>query len=251
MILAMIYAFDLFNRLNKMLPMAKASPKVERGDVTREALVQAAIEIFGRDGFHAASTRAIAERAGANQALIGYHFRGKLGLYLATFEYIVGQITTRMEPIARRIEDELAQRGPAKDTAERRERAVTGVIDIANGIIDLITEPRSELWAQLVLREQQAPTAAFGILYDGLMGRLTRLLTELIRRAQPGGPRVDARLLASTLVGQILIFRTGRAAVMRHMGWSRIGERERSQIRGVVKRNIVVLLGQGEASHDD
>ena len=63
--------------------MAKASPKVERGDITREAFIQAAIEIFGRDGFHAASTRAIAERAGANQALIGYHFRGKLGLYKA------------------------------------------------------------------------------------------------------------------------------------------------------------------------
>jgi hypothetical protein len=39
--------------------------------------------------------------------------------------------------------------------------------------------------------------------------------------------------------------------VMRHMGWSRIGDRERSQIHGVVRRNLLVLLGHGEASHDD
>ena len=93
----MIRMSDLFNRMNKMLPRAaKASPKADRGDVTREALIKAAIEIFGRDGFHAASTRAIAERAGANQALIGYHFRGKLGLYHATFEYIIGKIAARI-----------------------------------------------------------------------------------------------------------------------------------------------------------
>jgi AcrR family transcriptional regulator len=41
-----------------------------RGELTREALLSAALELFGHPGFDAASTRAIAERAGANQALI-------------------------------------------------------------------------------------------------------------------------------------------------------------------------------------
>ena len=44
------------------------STSPSRGDQTREALVAAAMDIFGRDGFHAASTRAIARAAGANQA---------------------------------------------------------------------------------------------------------------------------------------------------------------------------------------
>jgi AcrR family transcriptional regulator len=228
--------------------MAKASPKVERGDITREALIQAAIEIFGRDGFHAASTRAIAERAGANQALIGYHFRGKLGLYLAAFEYIIGQIAARIGPIVDRIADELAQQRPTK---EARERAVSGAVEMASGMIDLLTQSRSELWAQMILREQQAPTAAFDILYNGLMGRALRILTELIHRAKPLGPEVDARLLAFTLIGQVLVFRTARAGLMRHMGWTRIGDRERVQIQNVVRRNFMMLLDPGEASHDD
>ncbi|HET6470821.1 MAG TPA: TetR family transcriptional regulator, partial [Pseudomonadales bacterium] len=46
-------------------------PSSTRGDQTREALIDAAIEIFGRDGFRAASTRSIADAAGVNQALIG------------------------------------------------------------------------------------------------------------------------------------------------------------------------------------
>jgi len=231
--------------------LAKASPKVERGDITREALIQAAIEIFGRDGFHAASTRAIAERAGANQALIGYHFRGKLGLYLAAFEYIIDQIAARIGPIVDRIADELAQQRPTKEAKEARERAVSGAVEMASGMIDLLTQPRSELWAQMILREQQAPTAAFDILYNGLMGRSLRILTELIHRAKPQGPEVDARLLAFTLIGQVLVFRTARAGLMRHMGWTRIGDRERAQIQNVVRRNFMLLLDPGEASHDD
>lgn len=231
--------------------MAKASPKVERGDITREALIQAAIEIFGRDGFHAASTRAIAERAGANQALIGYHFRGKLGLYLAAFEYIIGQIAARIGPIVDRIADELAQQRATKEAKEARERAVSGAVEMASGMIDLLTQPRSELWAQMILREQQAPTAAFNILYDGLMGRSLRILTELIHRANPHGPHADARLLAFTLIGQVLVFRTARAGLMRHMGWTRIDDRERAQIQNVVRRNFMMLLDPGEAGHDD
>ncbi|MEE4243097.1 MAG: TetR family transcriptional regulator, partial [Desulfopila sp.] len=74
-----------------------------RGEVTRQNLILAAIEIFGRDGFHAASTRNIAQQAGVNQALIGYHFGGKEALYLAATEHIALQIRKRLAPLADEI----------------------------------------------------------------------------------------------------------------------------------------------------
>lgn len=86
-----------------------------RGDATREALISAAIAVFSRDGFHDASTRAIAEPAGVQHALIGYHFPGKEGLYLAAFEHIA-QLVGRLGPVVDGIEETLAK--PTKVTAK-------------------------------------------------------------------------------------------------------------------------------------
>jgi AcrR family transcriptional regulator len=52
-------------------------------ELTREALKGAAREAFAREGFEGARTREIAARAGANKALISYHFGGKQGLFTA------------------------------------------------------------------------------------------------------------------------------------------------------------------------
>ncbi|HEX6141368.1 MAG TPA: TetR family transcriptional regulator, partial [Geminicoccaceae bacterium] len=51
----------------------------ERGEATRERLLLAAIDVFGRRGFEA-STRELAGAAGVNLAAIPYHFGSKHGL---------------------------------------------------------------------------------------------------------------------------------------------------------------------------
>ncbi|SRR5579872_1000117 len=50
-------------------------------DSTREALLEAATEVFSRDGYHDATVREIVSLAGANVAAVKYHFGDKLGLY--------------------------------------------------------------------------------------------------------------------------------------------------------------------------
>ncbi|MCC6794377.1 MAG: TetR/AcrR family transcriptional regulator [Candidatus Hydrogenedentes bacterium] len=49
-------------------------------------LLRAAADAFAAQGYDAASTRAIADRAGVNIALIAYHFGGKDGLFDAVIE---------------------------------------------------------------------------------------------------------------------------------------------------------------------
>ena len=56
---------------------------------TRERIMAAAAEVFGRNGFKAATIRQIAEAAGVNVAAINYHFKGKQGLYAEVLETLL------------------------------------------------------------------------------------------------------------------------------------------------------------------
>ena len=50
---------------------------------TRSQLLAAATPLFARKGLHGVSVRELARSAGANLAMISYHFGGKDGLYAA------------------------------------------------------------------------------------------------------------------------------------------------------------------------
>jgi AcrR family transcriptional regulator len=215
-------------------------PSSARGDQTREALVDAAIEIFGRDGFRAASTRSIADAAGVNQALIGYHFGGKPGLYLAAFERITAAVEQHLLPVTQPIEDEV--RGGAVDRA----RCVGYVLTMIDAIVATFSLPESEAWARLILREQQNPSAAFDRLYDRVLGRHLKLLTGLIASVRALDPQsIEARLLSQTVIGQGLVFRSARATVLRHLGWRELGANEIATIQAVIRRNVTAMLTGG------
>jgi AcrR family transcriptional regulator len=188
--------------------VSTVSTSPSRGDQTREALVAAAMDIFGRDGFHAASTRAIARAAGANQALIGYHFGGKQGLYLAVFESILAQVKADVLPLALGITAEL-------DSLEAG-----------------ATEVPERALACLEFREQQDPTEAFELLYrdmyDPLLGVLRRLV-GLLLQVDPESETARAR--AMMILGQIIVFLAARTTALRQMHWEELGQAESEQLR--------------------
>lgn len=57
-----------------------------------ERILQAAIDLFGRDGIRATSLKAIAEQAGVSPALVVHHFKSKDGLRAACEERTVHEI---------------------------------------------------------------------------------------------------------------------------------------------------------------
>ncbi|MGB8858748.1 MAG: TetR/AcrR family transcriptional regulator [Ilumatobacteraceae bacterium] len=61
-------------------------------DVTRAALLVAAIHEFAAHGFDGASTRAIATRAGVHQPQINYHFASKLDLWRAAVALLLDEL---------------------------------------------------------------------------------------------------------------------------------------------------------------
>lgn len=222
--------------------MSSSNSADSRGDHTRESLISNALPIFARDGFHAVSTRDIAEAAGINQALIGYHFRSKEGLYLAVFEHITSQIRGRIGPLADAIEAAL-DAGPTPVQLSRRAALyLPHLLRLTDGMANLLSQERSTHWAQLILREQQSPTAAFSLLYDGFMGRVLNLLTRLVMRIRATDDEQAARLTVVTIFGQVMVFRAARAGVMRQMGWTQITETELAAIQQQIRTNVTAML---------
>ncbi len=219
-----------------------------RGDVTRQALILAAIKIFGRDGFHAASTREIAKEAKANQAAIGYHFGGKDALYLAAIKHIAEQIGMRIGPITLEIRAKLKEMAGRKtDFVEMREESLSLLVKLMNGMLRMLVDQGSSSWARLILREQQSPTPAFDVFYKELMSLVIQVTTELVSRIRGLDSQSDeAKLLAITVFGQVIIFRASREAVLRYMAWKDFREEQIEFIQAQITLNIKAMLIHGE-----
>lgn len=68
-------------------------------EATREALMNAATELFARRGYDGTRVDQIAERAGVNKAMISYHFGGKKGLYNEILSATFTEATRRFRRI--------------------------------------------------------------------------------------------------------------------------------------------------------
>jgi AcrR family transcriptional regulator len=212
-----------------------------RGDATREALVEAAVEIFGRDGFAATGTRAVAEAAGVNQAMIAYHFGGKAGLYLAAIGHIVERVRQRVDPLLAAIDAELGD----ANTEATADRCLEMLLQLLDSMVVVLTSEKSGTWARLILKEQQDPSEGFDVLYKGIMDRVLGMMGRLIGRIRSiDADSQAANLLAFTLFGQVLIFRTGRATVERRTGWQQFTQREIAAVQAQIHRNVTAILMQ-------
>ncbi len=75
---------------------AKATASANRrADVTRKAILRAAIREFSEHGLAGARTDTIAASAKVNKALLYYYFRSKTGLYAAAIEEVTSTIAER------------------------------------------------------------------------------------------------------------------------------------------------------------
>ena len=222
------------------------SPLV-RGDATREALIGAAIELFSAQGFSSVSTRELAERSGINQALIGYHFGNKEGLYLAVFEHIRDRVRERVGPVAEAARDLLDQPGNApKSVVARRELYLPPLLDIIDAVLSMLLAPETAHWADLIVREQSRPTAAFDVLYEGFMGTLLDLLTQLLAQLRHDeevhANAQTARLTALGVIGQLLVWRMAHHGALRHLEWPALDEEKIAAIKQSVRRNVTAQL---------
>jgi AcrR family transcriptional regulator len=214
-------------------------PLPTSADQTRAALINAALRLFGRDGYDATSTRAIAAAARANIGSITYHFGGKDGLRMAAADHIVETIRSLGAEALGAMDGSLSE-GMGPDEARRRLHAA--VERMASYVVG---RPEAGDIVQFLLRELAVPSPALDRIYRGLFEPMHRRLCR-IWSAATGEPTDGeaTRLAVFTLIGQVVYFRIGREAVLRRMGWEAIGAAETQRILDVVKRNLDAMLAE-------
>lgn len=196
---------------------------------SREALLDVALDSFGRRGFDGASTRAIAKAAGMPMSQITYHFGGKQGLYLACAQMVADRMRQIVGPAALRVEAEL-------DGSAAQARA--GLGHLLGALVEVMTDQGTMALSRFVMREQAEPTEAFAILYGGAITRALELIARMLAQVSGTPVTLDMRLRAITLFGQVVVFRAGHAGVLAFTGWQALGAAEVELVRRMVLAQV-------------
>lgn len=208
----------------------------QRGSDTRQRLIEAALDVFGRLGFEGATTRQIAKQAGVNLAAIVYHFGSKEALHMAVAEHIVTRVSARVGAM-------LAAVG-APEASATPQAARTALMQLIETFAEtLLGEAEAERWARFIVREQMQPTPAFDVIYR-MMGNVhalgSRLVATILGRDEEDE---EVKLKVFTLLGQLLVFRVAQELVLRRTGWRVIGEAERTKIKRMATSHVDAILG--------
>ncbi len=213
--------------------MARGRPSPAKPtETSRQRLIVAAIDLFGRRGLEATSTREIARAARVNIAGIAYHFGGKNQLYLACAEHIA---TTLKAGFATQMKSP----APGLTAQEQLRLTIAGVAKL------MLVTPSIAPFARFVLREHMEPGPALDTLYTGVMEPMHTRLCDLW--AEATGRAADSertKLQIFGLLSQVLVFRMARAGALRRMGWDELGPREFAMILENVNESLDALIAQ-------
>jgi TetR/AcrR family transcriptional regulator, regulator of cefoperazone and chloramphenicol sensitivity len=167
---------------------------------TPARLLDAAVELFARHGFHGTSIRDIAERAGANVAAGHYHYGSKEGLYL---EVLRAQFAT--------VRGELERRGATRPAPALRRATRAEVVELVEArittMLELLIGPPPSAHGQLMLREMCDPSDAMPMIVAEFIEPQTRDMEQLVGRLLPGVGRDIITAIVFSIVGQVLFYR--------------------------------------------
>lgn len=210
-------------------------------DLTKAALVRAALKLFGRQGYDGTSTREIAAAAKANIGSIAYHFGGKEGLRAAVADHIVETI----QSIANQALGGMAGPDPATLTAETARAQLKATLQ--GMVAFIVAKPEAGEIVQFMLRELADPTPTLDRIYGGLFEPTHKRLCVIWEHAT-GEPAESegTRLAIFSLIGQAVYFRIGREPVLRRMGWTQIGKDEADKIIATLHGNLDAMLSMRE-----
>jgi AcrR family transcriptional regulator len=174
---------------------------------TRDALLDAAEELFAELGYDAVGTRELCARARANLSAVKYHFGGKRELYLET----VRRAMERRECLDAWGELERAPRRP--------DEAARALVSFARGLLDGLggTSGVSSC-TRLLLHEASHPSEALGDVVTNFMRPNAEALMGVLAVLAPDATPQELGNSARSVLAQLLHYVVMRPIVERSAG---------------------------------
>ena len=185
----------------------------DRGERTRERLLDAALALFSERGFDGVSTRELAIAAGTTLASIADHFGSREGLYRSVIASAADEMARMALPASQAVEALLAQDAPA------REQALETLLRLVQAHARAMLGMRHE-WPGLIVREElRSPNALAPVdaLYERHLLQPVARLVGILRGLPPDA--VAVKLQAAGLLGRVMVHRYARASTLRFLGW--------------------------------
>lgn len=219
-------------------PLDPDSEPSSRGDVARDKMLLAALDVFGEHGFAAATTRMVAQAAGMNLGAIPYYFGSKDELYAQAATYLAAHIGQRqLAPLLALREGTLPTQCPRADLIEL---VVTFMLSQARMVLSGEV-PAS--WVQFFLRAQAEHNAVFEGIFAQAIEPVQAILTQVVGRITGCSPQsVETRTLTFLISHQVMSLRLADTVLLRRLDWDAITPQRLDTLLAIIGQSLRAQL---------
>jgi AcrR family transcriptional regulator len=223
-----------------MTMKARVTPgRYPRGEETKQRIISAAIEIFGRQGFAGTSTRDIAAAAAVNTPAIQYYFGGKLGLYEACIDQLTSMVSHRITPAARICQASV-------DAGAPLDEIIASLGEVQNCLIDAFFGNREGDAIRKLLAWEDAENGEKNSEHF-MKHRIGLPVFETFQKvvehvvATPM-QKIEIEMHALSLMGISMIFHFKQSRVMDMLNWSPLDDALLSALKAVANKQLSYAL---------
>lgn len=195
-------------------PPTAPLPEPSRGALARDRMLMAALDLFGRHGFEATTTRMVAHQAGMNLGAIPYYFGSKDDLYGEAAAWLADYIAERMR-------EPLSQLRTACEGERDPEQLVAHLVAFMQAHArSLLTDAVPSSWIQFYMRAQTECDVAFERLFAQVISPSHDTVCAVLANImQLPADHPRTRALAYLSFHQSVCFRLTGDVLLRRLGW--------------------------------
>ncbi len=204
---------------------------------TKEKLLETAAKMFARHGINGVSTRDLVKESGVNLCSINYYFGTKQKLYEAVMDNVYSHIQNNFI-------NHLNNNRPLSDLSPKEEIKFI----IGNFFDFLCSNIVSDTQAELLVKEMFNPTTIYDKFYSGVFEPVHKHISQLIAGLwHLPSESEQAVLQTHLLLGEALIFRIHKEALLRRLGIKKYTPEVLNRIKQQLQQNCDAILTAGEA----